>query len=45
VQFMPAVVAAVGKSRERRAVVAASEAVAAWPRTATSWPTAAAEPQ
>jgi len=45
VQFMPAVVAAVGKSRERRAVVAAIEALAAWPRTATSWPTAAVEPQ
>jgi hypothetical protein len=45
VQFMPAVVAAVGKSRERRAVAAAIETLAAWPRTAASWPTAAAEPQ
>jgi predicted metal-dependent phosphoesterase TrpH len=45
VQFMPAVVAAVGKSRERRAVAAAIETLAAWPRTPASWPTAAAEPQ
>ena len=45
VQFMPAVVAAVGKSRERRAVAAAIEMLAAWPRTAASWPTAAAEPR
>jgi predicted metal-dependent phosphoesterase TrpH len=45
VQFMPAVVAAVGKSRERRAVTAAIETLAAWPRTAASWPTAASEPQ
>ena len=45
VQFMPALVAAVGKSRERRAVAAAIETLAAWPRTAASWPTAAAEPQ
>jgi predicted metal-dependent phosphoesterase TrpH len=45
VQFMPAVVAAVGKSRERRAVTAAIETLAAWPRATASWPTAAAEPQ
>ena len=45
VQFMPALVAAVGKSRERRAVAAAIETLAAWPRTAASWPAAAAEPQ
>jgi predicted metal-dependent phosphoesterase TrpH len=44
-QFLPAVVAAVGKSRERRAVAAAIERLAAWPRTSASWPTAAAEPQ
>jgi predicted metal-dependent phosphoesterase TrpH len=45
VQFMPAVVAAVGKTRERRAVAATIEALAVWPRTATSWPAAAAGPQ
>jgi len=45
VQFVPAVVAAVGKSRERRAVAAAIESLAAWTRTSASWPTAAAEPQ
>jgi predicted metal-dependent phosphoesterase TrpH len=45
VQFMPAVVAAVGKSRERRAVAGAIETLAAWPRTAASWSRAAAEPQ
>jgi len=45
VQFIPAVVAAVGKSRERRAVAAALERLAAWPRTSASWPAAAAEPQ
>jgi len=45
VQFMPALVAAVGKSRERRAVAAAIERLATWPHTAASWPTAAAEPQ
>ena len=32
-QFLPVVVAAVGKSRERRAVAAAVETLAAWPRT------------
>jgi predicted metal-dependent phosphoesterase TrpH len=45
VQFIPAVVAAVGKSRERRTVAAALETLAARPRTSASWPTAAAEPQ
>jgi predicted metal-dependent phosphoesterase TrpH len=45
VQFLPAVVAVVGKSRERRAVAAAIETLAAWPRTSASWPAAAAEPQ
>jgi predicted metal-dependent phosphoesterase TrpH len=45
VQFIPAVVAAVGKSRERRAVAGALETLAAWPRTSASWPTAAAEPR
>ncbi len=44
-QFLPAVVAAVGKSRERRAVAAAIEQLAARPRPSASWPTAAAEPQ
>jgi predicted metal-dependent phosphoesterase TrpH len=44
-QFLPAVVAAVGKSGERRAVAAAIEALATWPRTSASWPAAAAEPQ
>lgn len=44
-QFMPAVVAAVGKSRERRAVEAAIEALAAWPRTSPSWPETVSEPQ
>ena len=43
--YVVALVAAVGKSRERRAVAAAIETLAAWPRTAASWPTAAAEPQ
>jgi predicted metal-dependent phosphoesterase TrpH len=45
VQFLPAIVAAVGKSRERRAVASAIEALAARPRTSGSWPTPAAEPQ
>ena len=44
-QFLPVVVAAVGKSRERRAVAAAIEQLAARPRTSASWPAAAAEPQ
>ncbi|MEO8075436.1 MAG: PHP domain-containing protein [Acidobacteriota bacterium] len=44
-QFMPAVVAAVGKSRERRAVAAALEMLAASPRTSASWPPASPEPQ
>jgi predicted metal-dependent phosphoesterase TrpH len=43
-QFMPALVAALGKSRERRAVAAAIEELAAWPRTSASWPTPATEP-
>lgn len=42
-QFMPVVVAAVGKSRERRAVAAALEMLAAAPRSA-SWPAAAEGP-
>lgn len=45
VQFVPAVVAAVGKSRERRAVAAALEQLAAWRRAPASWTSAAAEPQ
>ena len=45
VQFMPAVVAAVGKSRERRAVASAIETLAAWPRTSGAWSAAAVEPQ
>jgi len=45
VQFLPAIVAAVGKSRERRAVAAAIEQLATRPRTSASWPTPAAEPQ
>jgi predicted metal-dependent phosphoesterase TrpH len=44
-QFMPVVVAAVGKSRERRAVAATLEMLAASPRTSASWPPAAAEPR
>jgi predicted metal-dependent phosphoesterase TrpH len=44
VQFLPAVVAALGKSRERRAVAAAIAQLAARPRTSASWPAAAAEP-
>jgi predicted metal-dependent phosphoesterase TrpH len=45
VQFMPAIVAVVGKSRERRAVAAAIETLAAWPATSPAWPAAAGEPQ
>ena len=45
VQFLPVVVAAVGKSRERRAVAAAIETLAAWPRTSPAWSAAAVEPQ
>ncbi len=45
VQFLPTIVAAVGKSRERRAVAAAIEKLATWPRTSASWSTPAAEPQ
>ena len=45
VQFLPVVVAAVGKSRERRAVAAAIETLAAWPRTCASWPEPVTEPQ
>jgi predicted metal-dependent phosphoesterase TrpH len=44
-QFMPAVVAAVGKSRERRAVAAALDLLAASPRASASWPPTAPEPQ
>ena len=44
-QFVPAVVAALGKSRERRAVAAATERLAAWPRTSASWQRPATEPQ
>jgi predicted metal-dependent phosphoesterase TrpH len=44
-QFLPVVVAGVGKSRERRAVAAAIERLAARPRSATSWAEAAAEPR
>lgn len=43
-QFMPVVVAVVGKSRERRAVAAALEMLAASPRIAAAWP-AAVEPR
>jgi predicted metal-dependent phosphoesterase TrpH len=43
-QFMPVVVAMVGKSRERRAVAAAIEELAARPLNA-AWPESAAEPQ
>jgi predicted metal-dependent phosphoesterase TrpH len=45
VQFAPAVVAAVGKSRERRAVAAVLERLAAWPLTSGPWSAPAAEPQ
>ena len=45
VQFLPAVIAAMGKSRERRAVAAALEKLAAWPRAAAPWSTTAADPQ
>jgi hypothetical protein len=44
-QFMPTVVAAIGKSRERRVAAAALEMLAASPRPAAAWPPAAAEPQ
>jgi predicted metal-dependent phosphoesterase TrpH len=44
-QFMPMVVALVVKSRERRAVAAALEHLAAHPRSAAAWAEAAAEPQ
>jgi hypothetical protein len=47
-QFMPVVVAMVGKSRERRAVAAAAAQLvelAAKPLNATAWPESAAEPQ
>jgi predicted metal-dependent phosphoesterase TrpH len=45
VQFLPAVVAAIGKSRERRTVARALDTLAAWPRTSAPWPGAATEPQ
>jgi predicted metal-dependent phosphoesterase TrpH len=44
-QFMPAVAAAIGKARERRAIAAALEAMAAWPGSAAAWPAPAVEPQ
>jgi predicted metal-dependent phosphoesterase TrpH len=44
-QFMPVVVAAVGKSRERRAVDATLDLLASVGRTSASWPSQAAEPQ
>jgi predicted metal-dependent phosphoesterase TrpH len=44
-QFLPAVVAAVGKSRERRAVAAALEMLEATPRASASLPPASLEPQ
>ncbi len=44
-QFLPVVVAGIGKSRERRAVAAAIDRLAARPLNAASWPDAAAEPQ
>jgi predicted metal-dependent phosphoesterase TrpH len=44
-QFLPAVVAVVGKSRERRTVAAAIETLAAWPRPSAPWPAPAVEPQ
>jgi hypothetical protein len=45
VQFLPAVVATVGKSRERRAVAAAIETLAAWPQTSAAWSAPAVERQ
>jgi predicted metal-dependent phosphoesterase TrpH len=44
-QFLPVVVALVGKSRERRAVAAAIEQLAARPLNSSSWAESAAEPQ
>jgi predicted metal-dependent phosphoesterase TrpH len=45
VQFLPVVVALVGKSRERRAVTRAIEQLAARPLGSASWAEAAAEPK
>jgi predicted metal-dependent phosphoesterase TrpH len=44
-QFLPLVVAAIGKSRERQVVAAAVETLAAMPDLSALWPHAAAEPQ
>jgi predicted metal-dependent phosphoesterase TrpH len=44
-QFLPLVIAAVGKSRERQVVAAAIETLAAMPDSSTVWPQPAAEPQ
>jgi hypothetical protein len=44
-QFLPVVIAAIGKSRERKVVDAAIETLAAMPDLSTPWPRAAAESQ
>jgi predicted metal-dependent phosphoesterase TrpH len=44
-QFLPVVVAAIGKSRERDVVAAAVDALAAMPDGVTLWPQPATEPQ
>ena len=44
-QFLPVLIAAIGKSRERRAVAEAIETLAALPAIPPVWPEAAAEPQ
>src|SRR5260221_11922204 len=43
-QFLPVVVAGIGKSRERRAVAAAIDRLAARPLNAAPWPRAARRP-
>jgi predicted metal-dependent phosphoesterase TrpH len=44
-QFLPVLIAAIGKSRERRAVTESIETLAALPVLPPVWPEAAAEPQ
>jgi predicted metal-dependent phosphoesterase TrpH len=44
-QFLPVVIAAIGKSRERKVVAAAIETLAAMPDISAPWPHAAAESQ
>jgi predicted metal-dependent phosphoesterase TrpH len=45
IQFLPLAIAAIGKSRERRTISAAIDALAAWPQPSAALPQPATEPQ